>query len=78
MRKFAIALLAVAAASTAAVGDANAQNRRWCSQGHIGSGFPYCGFDTLQQCRAYVRGLGRSCTENPQYVAPGRKKTRQY
>jgi len=77
MRTIAIALIAIAAASAAGTGDANAQNRRWCSQGHIGSGFPYCGFDTLQQCLAYVSGLGRTCTENLQYQPPGKKKKKQ-
>jgi hypothetical protein len=74
MRKIAIALIAVAAASAASIDTGNAQSRRWCSQGHIGGGFPYCGYDTLQQCLATVSGLGKTCTENWRDYPQDRKK----
>ena len=78
MRNAAIALLAVATVSLAGIDSSHAQNRRWCSQGHIGSGFPYCGFDTLQQCLAYVSGLGKTCTENLRYEPPRKRKRSRY
>jgi hypothetical protein len=83
MRKVAIALIVVAAASAASVDQGYAQSRRWCSQGGIGSGFPYCGFDTLQQCLAYVSGLGKSCVENWRDYPQGsntksKRRTQQY
>jgi hypothetical protein len=35
---------------------------RWCAYYNSGSdGDPHCGFATLQQCLAEVRGIGCSC-----------------
>jgi hypothetical protein len=39
---------------------------RWCAYYNSGSdGDPYCGFATLQQCLAEVRGIGGSCGPSP-------------
>jgi hypothetical protein len=59
---------------TAAVTDASSQDARiykWCAiySGARG-GAQNCGFDTLQQCRATVSGVGGFCNVNPFWNPP--------
>jgi Protein of unknown function (DUF3551) len=49
------------------VTDANAASNRWCAS--IPKRSENCGYATLDQCRAYVLGLGGWCRPNP---FPGR------
>jgi hypothetical protein len=77
MRKIAIAAVVLAATFAGGIDAGNAQTRRWCTQGPIGSfGGPNCAYDTLAQCRAAASGNGRSCTENPDYV-PAKAKSKK-
>jgi hypothetical protein len=80
------ASLIVLTTAIAALGLSNepsqAQNRRFCTQRSIGhGGFPYCAFDTWEQCRATASGTGAYCISNPWYAepekAPQRKKKRR-
>jgi Protein of unknown function (DUF3551) len=45
------------------VTDANAASNRWCAS--IPKRSENCGYATLDQCRAYVLGLGGWCRPNP-------------
>ncbi len=48
----------------------------WCATyggGKDGVSAIICGFDTLQQCRETVTGLGGWCQENPIYPERARK-----
>ena len=84
-----IGLATVIAASAAGVQSGSAQHvSRYCTDGGgaESSGMPDCSFNTLEQCRASASGLGRYCTENPEYVSrasgkqdqqPQRKTRRQ-
>jgi hypothetical protein len=51
---------------------AEAQSGGWCAYlnggGHDGS--RECGFATLQQCLAQVRGVGGNCSPSPYYEPP--------
>jgi hypothetical protein len=51
---------------------AEAQSGGWCAYldggGHDGS--RECGFATLQQCLATVRGVGGNCSPSPYYEPP--------
>jgi Protein of unknown function (DUF3551) len=46
-------------------GPVHAQNYPWCAQYSGDVGGQNCGFNTLQQCRATVSGVGGFCFENP-------------
>jgi Protein of unknown function (DUF3551) len=47
-------------------------NSRYCTQGgRGGSGVMDCSYHTWAQCQASARGLGRYCTENPNWRARG-------
>jgi hypothetical protein len=45
------------------VTDANAASNRWCA--FVPKRSEKCGYATLDQCRAYVLGLGGWCRPNP-------------
>src|SRR5262245_41982029 len=45
------------------VTDANAASNRWCAS--VPKRSENCGYATLDQCRAYVLGLGGWCRPNP-------------
>jgi hypothetical protein len=77
MRKIVIASIVLAAALAAGIDVGNAQTRRWCTEGGMGSGIMSCAYDTLEQCRAAASGNGQSCTENPQYVPPAQAKSKK-
>jgi hypothetical protein len=49
---------------------AQAQNYPWCAV-YSGQGGTNCGFSTFQQCLDTIRGMGGSCNQNTEYVAPG-------
>jgi hypothetical protein len=49
---------------------AAAQDYPWCAAYDTGDESKNCGFATLAQCMATVRGIGGSCTPNNQYRAP--------
>jgi predicted nucleic acid binding AN1-type Zn finger protein len=72
MRLALIGLATLIAALAAGVQSGTAQhNSRYCTDGGgaESSGMPDCSFNTLEQCRASASGLGRYCTENPDYVS---------
>jgi hypothetical protein len=71
-------LIGIATALTACViaQSGNAQesffNSRYCTQGgRGGSGVMDCSYSTWAQCQASARGLGRYCTQNPNWRARG-------
>jgi hypothetical protein len=69
--------LAVAAGVSATffVGPANADPYKWCAiYGGRGGGATNCGFVTLQQCQATIRGAGGTCEENPRYTGGERRR----
>ena len=73
-----IALLTAVIALAASAEPSQAQNRRFCTQRPAGSwGFPNCGYDTMEQCRATASGLGLYCTSNPFYVEPEKPAQRK-
>ena len=71
------ALAALTAALFATAGAARAEEPYpWCATyngGDRGIGSTVCGFDSLEQCRATVMGVGGFCERNPVYPAPDRK-----
>ena len=77
MRKILIASSVMAAVLAAGIDASNAQTRRWCTDGGMGSGIMTCAYDTLEQCRAAASGNGQSCTENPQYAPPVQAKSKK-
>ena len=71
--------LVTLAATLADLQSAGAQgsffSRRYCAQGggSLSSAMPDCSFNTWEQCRASVSGLGRYCAENPFWKPEGRQ-----
>ena len=75
MRSILIASMAFVAALAASIETGHAQNRPFCTTRPAGSwGFPDCGYDTMDQCRATASGTGRYCMSNPWYVPPEKPK----
>jgi len=73
-RYLAVTLALASALAVVSASTADAQYRReykWCAWIPIpGSGASsQCGFDTLEQCRMEVHGLGGWCNLNPYYNA---------
>ena len=70
--KSSLFLLGVLAAIVCIEKPAEAQSGGWCAYldggGHDGS--RECGFATLQQCLATVRGVGGNCSPSPYYEPP--------
>jgi hypothetical protein len=80
MRKLLISIATVVAALTVAQ-SGHAQesffNNRYCTQGgRGGSGVMDCSYNTWAQCQASASGLGRYCTENPNWRARGERRRR--
>lgn len=65
-------ILVVFAAGTSIEKPAQAQGGGWCADLNMGGhgGARNCGFATLQQCLAYVRGIGGSCSPSPYHERP--------
>jgi hypothetical protein len=65
-------ILVVLAAGICSEKPAEAQSGGWCAYlnggGHDGG--RECGFATLQQCLAEVRGVGGNCSPSPYYEPP--------
>ena len=59
----AIDLVSVSLVLMLLVTDANAASNRWCAS--VPKRSENCGYATLDQCRAYVLGLGGFCRPNP-------------
>jgi hypothetical protein len=58
---------------------AQAQNGGWCAYYNLGEmGGRNCGFATLQQCLADVRGIGGNCSPSPYPSAPGRHQSTRH
>lgn len=72
MRKTLLGLAAAAGlVASFWIGTASAEPYRWCAvYGSRDSGARNCGFVSLEQCRATVRGIGGFCTENLFYTGP--------
>lgn len=72
MRALAIAVAAVGLAVLVRPAAAAERDRPWCAE--LGGGDDFgaenCGFHTLEQCQAYVSGVGGYCRENPFYRGP--------
>ena len=67
-------ILGVFVAVVCAEGPAEAQNYPWCAYYNFGDGggggAENCGWATIEQCLATVRGIGGSCGPNPMYQPP--------
>jgi Protein of unknown function (DUF3551) len=66
-----IALVAAAGLAAAVIGAAPARGEieyPYCSVAAIAVG-PDCSFSTLDQCRAFVSGIGTVCQPNPRFRA---------
>ena len=51
---------------------------KWCAvYGGKDGGGANCGFVTIEQCRATIRGMGGFCEPNQFYTGPGAKKARR-
>jgi hypothetical protein len=63
------------------VSSASAEGREpypWCAfYGDDHGGSTNCGFDTLEQCRATIRGVGGSCQLNTLYPEPHSRAKRK-
>ena len=69
--RFSLFILVVLAAIIGIEKPAKAQNGGWCADLNYGyGGQRICGFATLQQCLAEVRGVGGNCGPSPYYNAP--------
>lgn len=70
MHKFLIAAAVTVAATIAASAPGHAQgyvgNRSVCAQQYTSSGLIVrCYYDNFEQCRAFLSGLGGTCSVNP-------------
>jgi hypothetical protein len=69
-----LVILGIFAAIVCVEKPAEAQNYPWCAEysfsGGGGGGATNCGWATLEQCMATVRGIGGSCGPNPMYQPP--------
>jgi hypothetical protein len=64
-------ILVVLAAGVCMEKPAEAQNGGWCAYlNYAFGGQTICGFATLQQCLAEVRGVGGNCGPSPYYQPP--------
>jgi len=72
-------ILVVLAAGVCIEKPAKAQNGGgWCAYlNYADGGQRICGFATLQQCLAEVRGVGGNCGPSPYYNAPYYKRYRR-
>lgn len=69
MSKFLIAAAFTAAAAIATTGASHAQgyigNRAFCAEQYTSSGLIVrCHYDNIEQCRAFLSGLGGTCSAN--------------
>ncbi len=70
MKLYALASCALVALATFG-NRAEAQNYPWCATYSMGTGGSQnCGFSSFEQCMDNVRGIGRFCDRNTQYVPP--------
>jgi hypothetical protein len=76
--KLVIKLVILAAATNlATLADAAAQAREypWCAYyGGADNDATNCGFETREQCRAAISGVGGFCQTNPRYVPPAARR----
>jgi len=69
--KFLVFVLAVLATTLCIEKPADAQSGGWCAYlDYDHGGSRNCGFATLQQCLADVRGVGGNCSPSPYYERP--------
>jgi hypothetical protein len=46
-----------------------ARDYPWCARTGVTVGNPSCDYDTLNQCQAYLSGIGGTCIQNPAMAA---------
>jgi Protein of unknown function (DUF3551) len=68
--KLSLVMVALFLGAVAAATPATAQNYPWCAHYDKGGGEMSCSFDTWDQCRADVSGIGGFCMPNNTYVPP--------
>jgi hypothetical protein len=69
--RFSLFILGVFAVILCTEKPIEAQNGGWCAYYNYGyGGQRICGFATLQQCLADVRGVGGNCGPSPYYQRP--------
>lgn len=62
MMKLALAALLLIAGAVSATA---APTYPWCQRTRITGGSPDCSFNSLNQCRASISGVGGDCVRNP-------------
>jgi Protein of unknown function (DUF3551) len=63
-------MLAILAAAAVLGSRAEAQDYPWCAIYDVGDAAWNCGFATVEQCSATVRGIGGTCVRNTQFQPP--------
>jgi Protein of unknown function (DUF3551) len=62
IRAVVTAAVLVASAMLVPLGSAHGQGGKWCAEYNYGEGgATNCGFNSYQQCRAAISGIGGSC-----------------
>jgi len=61
IRALVIAAVLVAGAMLVPFNSAHAQRGKWCAEYNYDGGATNCGFNSYQQCRAAISGVGGSC-----------------
>ena len=61
IRALVITAILVAGAMLLPPGSAPAQRGKWCAEYNADGGATNCGFNSYQQCRAAISGVGGSC-----------------
>jgi hypothetical protein len=68
--KILFVLLGIGVGTATLATRAEARDYPWCATYDMGDAAVNCGFDTMEQCMATVRGIGGSCDRNVQYQTP--------
>ena len=63
-------ILGISAGITCIEKPADAQNYPWCAMLSMGDQAMNCGFVSVEQCMATVRGIGGYCTPNNTFQPP--------
>jgi len=77
LRRFIIAIIAVAVLAISFGATASADPYKWCAVYGSRGGGTNCGFVTLEQCRAAISGLNGDCEINQFYTGPDEKPAKR-
>jgi hypothetical protein len=68
--RLSLVVVGILLGAIASVTPAKAQNYPWCAIYNKGANDMSCSFDTFDQCKASVSGIGGFCMANNTYVPP--------